>query len=252
MVPGKLIRCKEENQMTTTIPRSQLIRRLGWLFLTFVAMSLPASATTYYAKPTAATVVDAETGEPLEGVNVVAHWAVLSVTGRGAGDLELTEAVTDKDGKFYIPGWGPKSLDSDLPRGSRLGKDAPALTFFKSGYLVRSVGNNLQPLHLSDPSDTGPSVRYSDWEGKTIKLEKFKGDLERYASAAERAPGSMNQAIPCGWKRVPRVYVALMKEKERLDRLGVRNYLPSMGHMELYFKNAKCGSAKEFFKEYMK
>jgi hypothetical protein len=214
-------------------------------------MSLPACATTYYAKPTAATVVDAETGEPLEGVNVVAHWAVLSVTGRGAGDLELTEAVTDKEGKFYIPGWGPKSLDSDLPRGSRLGKDAPALTFFKSGYLVRSVGNNLQPLHLSDPSDTGPSVRYSDWDGKTIKLKKNIGSLEQYASSVELA-GSVDQSFHCPWKMIPRLYAALMKEKERLDRLGVRNYLPSMGHMELYFKNAKCGSAKEFFKEYMK
>ena len=226
------------------------VRPRSWI-LALLMLSLQACATTYYAKPTSATVVDAETGAPLEGVHVVAKWRVLSVTGRFAGELEVSEAVTDGAGNFTIEGWGPKALSSDLPSGSRLGQDSPSLIFFKPDYVVRSLGNNSQPLNLADPAYTGPSLRYSDWNGKTIRLEKFKGTREEYAANAAGATGYLSQAIPCEWKKIPRLLVELMKEEKKLNRAGLFNRLPSIDALELAFKNSKCGSAKEFFKEYM-
>ena len=207
---------------------------------------LQACATTYSAKPITATVVDAETGQPLQGVNVVAHWVLHGPTWQSAGDLELTEAETDREGKFHIPGWGPKTIPADLPRGTRLGNSDPALVFFKSGYKVRHVGNELQPKRLRPEHDT--PVRYSDWDGKVIKLERFSGDLQFYGSGATTNIGS---GIECPWKKVPRFFAALMKERARLDRLGVRSILPTLAHLENSFRNAGCGSAANFFKDYI-
>jgi hypothetical protein len=229
MVSGGLIPCKR------VIWRSCVL---------FAALWLQACAATYSAKPITATVVDAETGEPLEGVNVVAHWVMNDPAWRRAGDLELMEAVTNKEGKFHIPGWGPKGIPSDLPRGTRLGNDDPGLILFKSGYKVDGLSNMLQPNRLRPENDI--PVRYSDWDGKVIRLEKFKGDLQFYGP-----PGTFGAGIECPWKKVPRFFVALMQERARLDRLGVRSALPTLGHLENSFRNSGCGSAEEFFREYM-
>lgn len=53
-------------------------------------------------------------------------------------------------------------------------------------------------------------------------------------------------------EKTPRLYAAPIKERERLDSLGIHNSdLPSLEDMENTFKNRKCGSAKEFFREYL-
>ncbi len=124
------------------------------------------------------------------------------------------------------------------------------MILFKSGYKVRALGNDLQPERLREENHTWE--RYSDWDRKVIKLEKFKGNPEQYALMASGAPGSVDQTFKCPWKKIPRVYVSLMREKERLDNLGIRNDLPSMATMQYYFDIQKCGSAKDFFQEYLK
>jgi hypothetical protein len=85
-----------------------------------------------------------------------------------------------------------------------------------------------------------------------IKLEKFSGNLEIYASLAAGTLSGVGGGMECPWKRIPRFIVALVNEKERLDMLGIRNYLPSIDTIEGYFKNSGCGSAREFLREYIK
>ena len=229
------------------VSRRQVItvRTLACLYVLLTAASLQACATTYSAKPITATVVDAETGQPIEGVSVVAHWVLHGPTWVSAADLELTEAVTDKDGRFHIPGWGPKSIPNDLPRGTRLGNSDPGLILFKSGYEVTGLFNRLQPERLRPEHDI--PVRYSDWDGKVIKLNRFRGDPQSFGVG-----GSIGRGIECHWKRVPRFYVAQMREKARLETLGVRSFLPTLAHFENYFKNSGCGSAEQFFREYLR
>jgi hypothetical protein len=228
------------------------------LLLVLTALSLQACATThtYSAKPITATVVDAETGEPLEGVNVVAQWVLHDPwpTWGGAGALELIEAVTDRNGQFHIPGWEGKAVPKDRLPGTRLSNGDPEIIFFKSGYKSRQVGNYLQPERLRDENHTWE--RYSDWDDKIIKMEKFKGDLDLYTANTSGTLRGVGHRVECAWKKMPRFLVALMREKERLERLGQGypyNTLPSMETIDREFGNSSnCGSVKGFFKEYMK
>jgi len=223
------------------------------LLVVLAALSLQACATaqTYSARPITATVVDAETGEPLEGVNVVAHWVLHNrMTWKGAGDLELLETVTNKEGKFHFARWEGKAPPNDWPYETRLGNADPIMILFKSGYKPGGAGNYLQPERLLSENHTWE--RYSDWDGKVIKLEKVKGNLEAYASAAGGIMTGVGSGIECAWKKTPRIYASLIKERQRLDSLSVRNYLPTLALMELNFKNGGCGSAREFFEEYLK
>jgi hypothetical protein len=236
---------------------------IAWLALLVAALSLPTFAATdsYSAKPIAATVVDAETGQPLEGVNVVARWMLEEKrTGVGVGDLDLMEAVTDKNGKFLFPAWEGKAppsrktpvSDTLLMRyETRLSSGSPEITFFKSGYKPTSIGNyNYLNPELRDQYHTWE--RSSDWNGKIIKLDRFKGNLEIYAGTAAGIASGLGSGIDCAWKKTPRLYASLIKEKHRLDGLGVRNFLPTLQGMERNFKNSGCGSAQEFFEEYLK
>src|SRR6267378_1466906 len=157
-----------------------MIPRRFVLFFSLIFATLPlqtacAAPYTYSAKPITATVVDAETGEPLEGVNVVAHWVLhYRSSWSGAGDLELLETVTDNVGKFHFPGWEGKAPPSDQPYETRLGNADPMMILFKSGYRPGGAGNYLQPERLREENHTWQ--RYSDWDGKVIKLEKVKGN----------------------------------------------------------------------------
>src|SRR5262245_30347907 len=67
----------------------------------------------YAAKEIRGRVVDAASGEPLARAIVVAQWELVrevipGLINRSYGDvLKTVEAVTDKDGYYVIPAWGP-------------------------------------------------------------------------------------------------------------------------------------------------
>jgi hypothetical protein len=224
------------------------MRSIGMMLRSFhllAAVSLAACTASYSARPITAIVVDAETGEPLEGVNVVAQWILHGPTWVSAGSLEVDEAVTDKDGRFHIPGWGPKEVPGDLPRGTRLG-NAPKLTFFKGGYSVKNLGNELQPQRLRPDNDI--PVRYSDWDGKVIKLERFKGSTQDYASSLRSA--TMFYFQDCKWVKFRRYLMAIFREADRLKALGVI-YLPTYRSLAAALGN-ECGALEKIFAEYLK
>ncbi|SRR5712691_8041501 len=241
-------------------------RSVIWLAPFVAALSLPACATadTYSAKSIAATVVDGDTGEPLEGVNVIARWMLEEKRmGFSVGDLDLMETVTDKNGKFLFRAWEGKapptrttlSDTSTVQYETRLSSGSPELIFFKVGYKPTRVGNyNYLSPELRDQYHTWE--RSSDWSGKIIKMEKFKGSLENYSSLANGTLSGLGNRIECAWKKIPFLLTALLREKERLEREGVRwprNSLSSIERMQQQFDNyGNCGSAKEFLKEYAK
>lgn len=169
------------------------------LFILFIALTshqahaLPFS---YTSEEINGTVVDADTSEPIEGVVVVAQW-ILYVAGFGEGGhwkvFKVHEAVTDKDGKYTIPGWGPKRR----PFFTHLDTYDPQLSFFKRGYnYLRLFNSDKEQLYKIYGKDTvegadfdklrkileihtlehNRSVRESIWGGKVIKLKRFGGE----------------------------------------------------------------------------
>lgn len=126
----------------------------------------------YFAKSISGQIVDEETGKPLEGVVIVAQWILFEIAlGHGAhygNTVNLIEVVTDQDGKYSIPGWGPRPR----PPLKHLDHLDPRLSIFKSQYV---------PLELSNESlgnHNKAMVRTSEWDGKVIKLKKFTGTAQ--------------------------------------------------------------------------
>lgn len=72
-------------------------------------------------------VIDADTGQPIEGVVVLGVWETVTITPAGGTHdyYDAKETVTDKNGEFEIPGKGLRIL-------SRL--EPVRLTIFKAGY----------------------------------------------------------------------------------------------------------------------
>jgi hypothetical protein len=122
----------------------------------------------YWGEAIRGRVVDADTGEPLEGVVIVADWKLLA-GGYGHGghisSLVVQETVSDQDGQFMLPEWGPRVR----PSFTRLDK-APWLILFKSGYEHSALWNE---------QNSNSFVRRSDWDARRVTLKRFSGTAEK-------------------------------------------------------------------------
>ena len=238
--------------MTAVLPALRKTRAV--IAAASVAAAIPSFGISYSAVPTTAKVVDAQTGEPIAGANVVASWLIISVTGRSAGLIALDEAVTDGDGVFHFSGWGPRAMERSLPRGSRMAGESPEFIVFKTGYKIAAFHNDSTPERLSDPSYTGEPVRRSDRDGKALRIEKFTGPLQAYALSIEGLVGPLGSAghMACPWLKLPQAYRALRLEKARLDAARVRNALPGENHLRMWTTAPGCPAAgvRKFFEEY--
>jgi hypothetical protein len=132
-----------------------------------IGLSFVGGSPIYLAKGVHGRVVDAETGRPLAGVVVVARWpkygGLLHPT--TLGYFALQEAVSDADGRYAIPGWGPRLRGRGTPE-----RDRPRLWFFKAGY-VNFTPNN---VFRGSPWDV---VLRSDWDGKTVELQRRRDSV---------------------------------------------------------------------------
>jgi hypothetical protein len=195
--------------------------RLWILVMLGLGFSLPAYAgfTLYYsADPIEAKVIDVETKQPLEGVIVVAHWELVHGSPGGdspAGQLMVKEAVTDKNGKFRFPGWGPKLA----VLGHLSDYRDPELVLFKSGYEYRELTNALTG------EDKG-ARRRSDWYGKTIEMKQL-ADSNKNSYLSSDLDFVLGFLIETdAWKETPCALLALDAEAKRMGFKSVLNYFP--------------------------
>ena len=174
-------------------------------FIAISLLALLAGCSTLSAAPVTARVVDADTGEPLAGVAVMASWELHegSLYGHspGCGAIDVEGAVTDANGEFHILGWGPITVYGSCDmRG-----DNPSLILFKPGYDFEGMNN--VPLN---PVET-VVVSRSRYDGKSIKLHRAadmdlkRKDVHSYAWDFS----SLNDVIgryvfaDCNWKKIP-------------------------------------------------
>lgn len=207
----------------------------------------------YTAEPIQGNVVDAETGQPLEGVIITANWQLDGgLEGNiPVGQMMVMETVTDKNGRYYFPGWGPKRR----PLDGKIRARGPRLLLFKSGYAFMGQENNLTEKSLRGELD---NPLRSDWSGKTIKMEKFKGTQNEYKELFEDFNRTLehiaiDEPTDCHWKNLQKTIRAINQERNRLVKLGVNSSTLSSIDNELlmndkfYTEKGGCGSPKEFF-----
>ncbi|MBI1814844.1 MAG: carboxypeptidase regulatory-like domain-containing protein [Deltaproteobacteria bacterium] len=143
---------------------------LGWLVAPLIVLGFNGCAPpVYVAKSIRGRVVDAETQQPIEGAVVVADWILLTnVVGFGKHDqrMKISEAVTDANGVYLIPCWGPRLR----PPFNAFDYLDPRLIVFKSRYEPVVMDNTL--------SDWRWMVRASRWDGETLKLAPFRGNSD--------------------------------------------------------------------------
>lgn len=208
-------------------------------------------ARNYSAKSIDAGVVDAQTGKPLEGVNVVARWELrYGLEGGGTYQLQVMETVTDKDGHIFFPAWGPKEIPEHLPSEARLKDRDPEIAFFKGGYKTLVLRND-RPINSM--GGHGASTRSSDWNGKTIQLHKFQGSQQEYVSNlgnAQSELGFITHGKDCEWKLVPKMILTLTKETKLLEEQNIETYFLKFSSIDDLPNQVRCGSAQAFFKAY--
>ena len=216
-----------------------LLGVLGFIALGYFLYGSPWG---YRAEAIEAWVIDADTKKPLEGVIVTANWQ-LEGGWEGhypMGQLRVMETVTDKTGRFSFPAWGPSR-----PKKGYLQNSDPLLLLFRSGYKPLAMANHFRERMFREP------VRRSDWHGKTIEMTKFVGSLEAYAEDLAHLDISLRFAVHapenCEWKKIPRMIVALHKQKEVFKKKAVYNHLFAISRIPA----RECGSPTEFFRGYL-
>jgi hypothetical protein len=213
---------------------SRRLRLLVVAFVTPAALALaarPAAALWppfYSARPVQATVVDETTRQPVAGVVVVAIWELSTISGRGHV-LQIDETVTDAQGRFSLPGFGPRLRPPLHAAQDRM----PYLILFKHGYVPLALHNMSRDKFVAafgDPKewttrqltanrlfkfDADRVVQESFWNGLTIELEPFRGTPTRWFELIEHAVS----AVPIeDSKHTPRFYRALLAERAYFER----------------------------------
>lgn len=187
------------------------------LCVAWMSAPLPAQVMPHFSRPTRGVVLDDATGAPVEGAVVVARWDWLafhqtfeSHSYSFNGDaLHIGEALTDRQGRFDIPGWGP----AVRPEG-KLDEKAPNLLVFKSGYEpLQRRGPGSDPLRLKKSG--GAPKAYAE------SILRFQGGAAGLDPTMRSGPPGLAWLYPGdNWKRMPRMIDALHREKLRLGEDG--------------------------------
>jgi hypothetical protein len=141
--------------------------------------------------------------------------------------------LTDPDGKYFVPGWGPRPR----PPFTHLDVD-PELRFFKSDYYPLHLSNEV----LGNANRNKAMVRTSQWDAKEIKLIPFRGDWADYALRL----GQIWSDVGDCRRDCPRLVLALDAESKRLKALAPKDlFIPRIISIESFPEDDR-----EFFKRF--
>jgi len=221
------------------------VRHLLVLAVALFWLPLAGCATFYRAEAIEGWVVDAETGKPLEGVIIVANWELKGgfEGGTPIDELQILETLTDSNGRYSFPAWGPKVI----PRIGYLGGDSPGLSLFKPGFRAGGFSNLYWQTY-------GTSNFF--YNKKMLKLERFRGTPAEYAEHLSSLSSSLENVGYsvgyesgdwCGWQSFPKMLRALDKLEGEFRAAGVRQgtVVSFLRTNEARVREKGCGSVSE-------
>jgi hypothetical protein len=193
-------------------------RHLRWIaLLLFTALLLRGCLNIYSAKPIEAWIIDAETRKPVEGAVVVAQWKlVYGLEGGYAYNWVVMQTVTDENGRFTFPGWGPRVIPTALLWQAKMERDDPDIKFYKFGYAgvkqTQSMADKAyRRPNLDDYGWGGASEREWYLNGETLQYKPAKGDLKALGDALTEFNGWLGGAEgdPCSHLKLARAVRAI-------------------------------------------
>lgn len=201
----------------------------------------------YAAAPISGQVVDAQTNEPIPGVNIVVLWTTYTGShDHPEGLIEVKESVTDAQGRYSIEGWGPLRN----PYSGAMRTYVPRMFLFHPEYypLIKS---NVDPNELNSPLGWAPEfvARPFYWNGKTFSLEKAI-DKQRFSSQI-RTMSSVAMflyfPIDCAWNKAA---LFLRKVDEVRERAVAEGYnmmhFPTLDNVR---RSEQCGNVSAILGE---
>lgn len=232
----------------------------AFLFILFSALCLSGCAlglVPLSANPIDSRVVDIDTGAPIEGAVVLAYWELYSGSLSGdslpCGSANVEDTVTDKDGNFHIPGWGPTKpgCSGEMRQGN------PQLYVFKPGYYFIDVPNGFP--------DTKYVVTTDAWRDGPLPLKAIQdADPKKKAAEEVRNVHSLEVSITlfiedmpkqCNWKKAPNMIRALALQRQVFDQAGYRPFglidMLTINNQWYQQSAAQCGSPKAFIEGLM-
>lgn len=151
-------------------------RSLSFFLVLFFMTGCGNSPVYFQSQAVSGTVVDKQTGQPLPDVSVTVRWAALHSTGNEHNpdciDIKLFTTVTDSNGLFIVPAWGPVTLYGSW----HYFVTEPEVSFTKSGQFLGSANNDnyKRKIDWQVEVDTSPFQKVTfekpSWNGQKIPM----------------------------------------------------------------------------------
>ena len=162
------------------------------------------------------------------------------------GPLTILETVTDKNGMFHFSKWGPKYSSS-----GRMHNHDPQIILFKPYYKYKVLVNQWISSDLKDYQ----SVRKSDWNDKTISLERVSEITQKYGEHLYDLKTLLDNILQyrqdtenCFWTQTPKILVAIHKLSVELDARGIKMFGQKIFSIKDILSSKKCGNPEELLK----
>jgi hypothetical protein len=151
-------------------------RGLSFILVLCFMTGCDSSPVHFQSQEVSGTVVDKQTSQPMPDVTVTVRWAALHSTGNEHNpdsiDIKSFTTVTDSNGLFTVPAWGPVTL-----KGSwHYFVTEPEASFTKSGHFLGSVNNDnyKRKIEWQVEVDTSPfqtvTFEKPSWNGQKIPM----------------------------------------------------------------------------------
>jgi hypothetical protein len=186
-------------------------------------------------------VVSSDSNLPIEGVVVLAKWDVRGIEGVVENTIAIEETVTDSDGAFSVPGWGPRVNRKFLYSNVR--DSSPEVIVYKLGFEPKSIHDYRASSFL------GFHMHASGIDGSTISLSPSDSPISEHSllvNDVEVRISSISKLLSddeCSWRRMPHLLVEMHRAGVAAISEGTdaRNLLVSR------IPKKDCGDPIEFF-----